>query len=334
MKKEGLISVFSAVLFSIFLSIFSSCSQDTLNLYSIIPDEETQALCDMFTEQTGIPVRFLRASTGELVNRVISEKNNPKADILLGGARNYHIQADKEGALESYYSPNAANVPEYALSDDRTWTGFCVLTLAIGINNERFAKLYGDSNKPQTWEDLLNPSYKGELVFTNPVASSTGYLFLQNQLQRLGWDNGWDYLVKLADNVAQFSDSGSSPAKFLGSGEYALGISYVHLLSRYKANGFNLDVIVPPESVADVDCIAIMKNTKKLEQAKKFVDFMLSPEAQTLMCSIDYTLPVNPDAKIPEASIPLSELKLFNYDIQVAASQKDQVLGEWTKKVK
>ena len=56
MKKEGLISVVSAVLFSIFLSIFSSCSQDTLNLYSIIPDEETQALCDMFTEQTGIPV--------------------------------------------------------------------------------------------------------------------------------------------------------------------------------------------------------------------------------------------------------------------------------------
>ena len=312
----------------------TSCGQETLNLYSIIPDEETQALSDLFTQQTGIPVKFLRASTGELVNRIISEKNNPKADILLGGARNYHIQADKEGALESYYSPNLEGVPSFALSEDGTWTGFCVLTVGIGINNDRYEKLFPGEKKPVVWEDLLNPAYKGEIVFTNPAASSTGYLFLQNQLQRLGSEKGWKYLLSLADSVAQFPESGSSPAKFLGAGEYALGISYVHLLSRYKTNGFNLDVIVPSDSVADVDCIAITKNTKKLEQAKKFVDFMLSPEAQTLMCSIDYTLPVNPKAKVPEGSISLSQVKLINYDVQAAAEQKDEVLKFWSENVR
>src|SRR5574344_2202448 len=85
----------------------TSCGKEkqTLRVYSIIHEEETKALTDLFTEKTGIPVEFLRASTGELVNRVISEKDDPQADILLGGATNYHIQLNKADALEPYESP-------------------------------------------------------------------------------------------------------------------------------------------------------------------------------------------------------------------------------------
>ena len=74
---------------------------------------------------------YLRATTGELVNRVISEKDNPQADVLLGGATSYHILADEAGALEKYASPLAEKIPEYAKSKNGTWTGFCVLTLGI-----------------------------------------------------------------------------------------------------------------------------------------------------------------------------------------------------------
>lgn len=334
MKKNYFFKIFIPAVFAAL--IFSGCSkkQQALQIYSIIHEEETTALTNLFTKKTGIPVLFLRASTGELVNRVIAEKDNPKADILFGGATNYHIQADEAGALEPYLSPNAAVVPEYALAKDSTWTGFCVLSLGIGINKGRFEQKFPGIEIPKTWDDLLNPAFKGEIVLTNPVASSTAYLFVQNQLQRLGWEKGWDYLFKLVPLVGQFPDSGSAPAKLLGTGEYAIGVSYLHSIAKYQSDGFDLVPVAPPQTVGDVDCISIMKNTKNLESAKKFVDFMLSKEAQELMSSIDFTVPVNPEAKGAEGSIPVSQLDLIKYDVKKAAAQKDEVLGIWSKNVK
>ncbi len=303
-----------------------------VKIYSIIHEEETQALTELFTKQTGIPAAYLRASTGELVNRVISEKDNPQADILLGGASSYHIQADEEGALEPYSSPMAKNVPSYAIAKDNTWTGFCVLALGIGINETRYKEKFGTIPQPKTWEDLLKDEYKGEIVMTNPVASSTAYLFVQNQLQRLGDEQGWNYLLALSKLVGQFPDSGSAPAKLIGTGEYALGISYIHALAKYRAEGFDVATVAPMQTVGDVDCISIMKNAKNLEGAKKFVDFMLSKEAQELMASISFATPVNPEAK--GRGIGVENLDLIDYDVNIASAQKDAVLAKWVKEVK
>ena len=343
MKKNLTFTLLTVFSFSV---LFSGCSKNDsgaksvvkntaeLKVYSIIHEEETEALTRLFTKKTGIPVKYLRASTGELVNRVITEKDNPNADVLLGGASSYHIQASKEGALEKYVSPLSKGVPSYALSKDGTWTGFCVLTLGIGINEKRYAEKFPSIPAPKTWEDLLNPAYKGEIVLTNPAASSTAYLFVQNQLQRLGWEKGWEYLLTLAPLVGQFPDSGSAPAKLIGTGEYALGVSYIHAVVKYKSEGFNVVCVAPPQTVGDVDCISIMKNTKNLEAAKKFVDFMLSKEAQELMSSIDFTIPVNPEAKGVEGSVSVESLDLINYDVEKASVQKDEVLNKWTSNVR
>ncbi|MBP3771511.1 MAG: ABC transporter substrate-binding protein [Treponema sp.] len=335
MKKNLFVLIVAIATFAFSLSgCQEKSSSKELRVYSIIHDEETEALTKLFTEKTGVPVSYLRATTGELVNRVITEKDSPMADILLGGASSYHIQAAKEGALESYVSPLAKNLPSYAVASDNTWTGFCVLTLGIGVNEKRFAEKFPGTPLPATWEDLLNPAFKGEIVMTNPVASSTGYLFVQNQLQRLGEDKGWEYLLSLTKNVGQFPDSGSAPAKLLGSGEYAIGISYLHALSKYNAQGFNVRPIAPPQSVGDVDCVSIMKNASNLPAAKKFVDFILSPEAQSLMSSITYTTPVNPKAKGPDGGIAISEIDLIDYDVQKASEQKSEVLDKWVKAIK
>ncbi len=328
--------LFAAATLAASLTFFGCEKNQSLELrvYSIIHDEETEALTKLFTAKTGIPVSYLRATTGELVNRVITEKNDPQADILLGGASSYHIQADKEGALESYASPLAKNLPSYAVASDNTWTGFCVLTLGIGVNSKRFAEKFPGTPLPKTWEDLLNPAFKGEIVLNNPAASSTGYIFVQNQLQRLGDEKGWEYLLALTKNVGQFPDSGSAPAKLLGTGEYALGVSYLHALAKYNAQGFSVKPIAPPQSAGDVDCVSIMKNTKNLSAAKKFVDFMLSVEAQELMSEFTFTAPVNPEAKAVSGSIAISDIDLIDYDVQKASSEKDVVLDRWVKEVK
>lgn len=335
MKKKVFIN-FVSILVLFFATVSFSCKNksEELYIYSIIHDEETKALTDLFTEQTGIKVSYLRATTGELVNRVIAEKNKPNADILLGGASSYHIQAAEAGALEEYESPLAKNIPAYARSSDGTWTGFCVLTLGIGVNKSRFAQKFPNQKIPQTWEDLLNEKFKGEIVMTNPVASSTSYLFVQDQLQRLGWDKGWQYLISLSSLVGQFPDSGSAPPKLIGTGEYALGVAYLHALAKYRSLGFDIQLVAPPQSVGDVDAIAILKNTKHLSSARKFVDFMLSKEAQELMSSIDFTIPVNPEAVPVQGAIAIADIDLIDYDTQKAAVQRNEVLEKWALEVK
>ena len=232
-------SVFAALFACTALCGCSKKKDNTLKVYSIIHESESEVICDLFTKKTGIPVQYLRASTGELVNRLIAEKDNPQADILFGGATSYHLLARDAGALESYVSPQAEGYHEYALSSDGTYTGFCVLTLGIGYNTKRFAEKFPGVEVPLTWDDLLNEKFKGEIVLTNPQASSTAYLFVQNQLQRLGMEKGWDYLSALAPLVGQFPDSGSAPAKLLGTGEYSLGVSYLHMMAKYKNKSKN-----------------------------------------------------------------------------------------------
>lgn len=326
----------AAALAAVFALAATGCndSKDELKIYSIIHDEETAALVHLFTERTGIPAAYLRASTGELVNRVIAEKNDPHADILLGGATAYHIQAAKAGALEPYLSPYAENVPGVSRSEEGLYTGFCVLALGIGVNEARFAEKFPGVPVPQTWDDLLNPAFKGEIVLTNPAASSTAYLFVQNQLQRLGSELGWEYLKRLAPLVGQFPDSGSAPAKLVGTGEYALCVSYIHALEKYRAEGFGVVSIAPPSTVGDVDCIAIMKNTPRLDSAKRFVDFMLSKEAQELMSEMTYTAPVNPEAQGREGSVRADSLRLIDYDAEKAAAEKQEVLDRWSREVR
>ena len=334
MKKSRVVLPLLAAVLSLSFLGCEKKSASGINIYSIIHDEETEALTKLFTEKTGITVNYLRATTGELVNRVITEKDSPQADILLGGASSYHIQAAKEGALESYASPLAKNLPAYAVAPDNSWTGFCVLTLGIGVNEKRFAEKFPGTPLPSSWEDLLNPAFRGEIVMTNPVASSTGYLFVQNQLQRLGDEKGWEYLVSLSKNIGQFPDSGSAPAKLLGTGEYALGISYLHAITKYNAQGFSVKPIAPPQSAGDVDCVAILKNTKNLPAAKKFVDFILSKEAQDLMSKITFTTPVNPESSGPEGGIAIADIDLIDYDVGKASSEKSAALEKWAQLIK
>lgn len=329
--------------FLFFLTIFSAMvfavgnkekSQDqTLLIYSVVNDEETRALADLFTEKTGIKVEYIRASTGELVNRVIAEKNSPQADILLGGPSSLHNTAALQGALAKYSSKVAKDFPSYTKDANGFWNGYCVLTLGIGVNNERFAQKFGNTNFPKTWEDLLNNSYKGEIVLTDPVASSTAYLFVQNQLQRLGEEAGWKYLLKLSQLVGQFPSSGGAPPKLVGSGEYAICVAYVHALAKYTAQGFPVTIIAPPQSAGEVDAVSVIKNAPHEENARKFVDFLLGTEAQTLFSKLSYTIPVNTSATIAEGAVSIDSVELIDYDAELAGKQRDEVLLRWQRQV-
>jgi iron(III) transport system substrate-binding protein len=304
-----------------------------LLIYSVINEDQIKALSDLFTRQTGVKVSYFRAATGDLVSRVKAEQGNPQADILIGGDSSYYSSLAAAGALDPYTPKTASSIPAYTRAADGSWTGFTVLTLGIGINEQRFKEKYPGKAYPQTWDDLNDQAYKGELIFTDPAASSTGYLFLQSQLQRFGDDRGWDYFKKITPLASQLPASGGAPPRLIGTGEAILAVSYVHPLQQNIAQGFPLKIIIPPKTVASFDALSVIKGGPNRANAQRFVDFILSKEAQELFTSLSYSIPVNPEAKPLEGAISIDKLDVLDYDSDLAGSQRDAALVRWQNEV-
>ncbi|MDR2095019.1 MAG: ABC transporter substrate-binding protein [Treponema sp.] len=329
----------------VFLTIFAvsllpakamrdDADQGELRIYSVVNEDETKALTDLFTQETGIRVNYLRAATGEIINRVIAEKNAPQADVLLGGAESLHISAAKADALEPYTSAYAASLPAYTYAKDGAWTGFCVLTLGIGVNEQRFREKFPGKAYPASWDDLADAAYKGELIFTDPVKSSTGYLFLQSQLQGRGKEQGWEYFRKITPLAAQLPASGGAPPQLIGRGEYAVCVAYVHALELYSAQGFPVKIIIPAKTVGEVDAVSVIKGGANRTNARRFVDFMLSKSAQELFSSLSHTIPVNPDAKASEGAVSAGTIDLLSYNSELAGAERDAVLQQWEQEIR
>jgi iron(III) transport system substrate-binding protein len=300
----------------------------TLRVYSVVNEEETRQLAALFTEKTGIRVEYIRAATGELFNRVIAEKNAPQADVVLGGSESLHVKAALEGVYLNY-TPKAATIPDYARAKDGAWHGFCLLTLGIGVNEQRFAEKFPGKAFPDTWEALADEAFKGEIIFTDPVASQTGYLFLQSRLQQLGADAGFAYFKRLYPLAGQLPASGNTPSRLIGTGEYAICVSFVHAMEIYAAQGYPIKIIIPPETPGEVDALAIIKGGPNTEAAKQFVDFMLGKEAGELFTRLSRTIPLNPD--VPGTSA--DSVQLMHYDSDRAGRERDAVLARWQREI-
>jgi iron(III) transport system substrate-binding protein len=331
-KRLLLLALLPCAVFPLWGLPRQEAESNELLVYSVVNEDETRALTELFTRQTGIKVEYFRAATGELVNRVIAERNAPQADILLGGAESLHISAARAGALDAYTS-RAVQVPDYTRAADGTWTGFCVLTLGIGVNEKRFAERFPGRALPRTWDDLADPAFRGEIVFTDPVASATGYLFLQSQLQGRGEAQGWDYFRRLTPLAAQLPSSGSAPPRLIGSGEYSLCVAYVHAMQLYAAQGFPVKIIIPPKTVGEVDAVSIIKGGPNSANARKFVDFMLSREAQELFTSLSYTIPVNPEVARLSGTVSVDTIDFLEYDSEKAGVERDAVHARWQNEI-
>ena len=304
-------------------------AQGPLLVYSILQEQDAAAITAAFREATGIEVQTIRASGGEIVARVIAESSAPRADVVLGGASNLHIAMQNAGVLEPYYSDAAPYLEGNQRDPDGYWTGFYLTALGIGINEARFRQAYGDKLLPVTWEDLLDPAYAGEIVMTDPIASSTAYLFLQTQLQRLGWDAGWDYLEQLAPRVGQFPTSGSAPPRMVGTGEYILGVAFVHSLSSTIVQGFPVTLVVPPGTGGEAGSVSIIANGPNGELARQFIDFVMGVEAQQAFTDISLTTPLNPDVVLPEAAIARASIDMIDFDANLAGAQREETLRRW-----
>lgn len=349
------ISLFLTVVLSLLLSACTTTSttpgsgeetEAVMETEEAITDTELNLLCTPqeewcagmkaeFEAKYGITVNYVRMSAGEALARLEAEKDNPTFDIWWGGPADSFIAAKGKDLLEAYDSPNMKNLKDPAITKDpdNYWAGVYMGSLGFATNTNWLAENPG-VEAPTSWDDLLKPEFKGQIMVAHPSTSGTSYTALATVLQIKGEEAGWEYIKQYAGQVAQFTKSGAAPAKFVGLGEAAVAIVFSHdIVNEIENNQAPLVLTFPQEGTGyEIGGMAIVKGAKHMQAAKLWFDWALEPSTQEL--GPKYKAYQAPTVTGATPSRPeLLEVKLIDYDFTWAGENKTAFVEKFTNEI-
>jgi iron(III) transport system substrate-binding protein len=313
-------------------------AKDKVVVYTGINEERfTSAIRQEFTRETGIDVDMLVIpANGTMIARVETEKSRPRADVVMDTTIDFLEKLKSEGLIAPYKAK--AETPEFVqrgyADSDGYMHGWFAIAPTIFWNKEQFAS---DSSlkgvkPPTTWQDLLNPAFKGKIVVPNPQTTAMGAVMYMTQIFRLGEANAWDYTRKLNNNVDQYTASASLPVALVERGEGTIGVGWsADVLGATLGRGQKLGFAIPQDNAVSVWAAGIVKGGPDPDAARKFVDFLQGDYVQQAAPRLGYRLPVSANVP-PLAGMPaLSSIKPVKYDLGWAAQNIDRVRKQWAK---
>jgi iron(III) transport system substrate-binding protein len=303
----------------------------TISVYSALNESTNNQLFGAFERATGVKVAALPlAAAGDLQTKITAEKNNPQADIFVGGSSEFHDPLGKQGLLEAYISPNAKDMKPEFKEASGLWTGWYTGIFGFVSNTSRLneAKL----GKPTSWDDLLDPGWKGKLILPDPIKTGGGYIFIATQIFRFNRDEtkAMDYMKKLHANILSYGPSSPGVITSIANGEAAGAPNWGHDILTEKAKDPNrIDLTIPKDTGFEVGAVSIVKGGKNLPGAKAFVDWVLTKEAGELNVKLSNRGSVRTDVAAAPGSPTLDQVSLVKYDRQWATDNKTRIQKLW-----
>ena len=306
-----------------------------LTIYTGLPEAEVPVYIGAFEKETGIKVNYVRLSAGEMLTRIQTEKDHPNASVMHAVSWESFIQATDEGLLEPYQAPDLADVPEQYLDSHKTWDPIYMGVLCFGVNKDWFEK--NNLEYPKSWEDLLNPAYKGQISMAHPSTSGTSYSIVALLVQMMGEDKAFEYLEKLDKNVRQYTKAGSASPMEVALGEAAIALTYTHDALKPANEGYPVGVVFPSEGTGyEVGGVAIIKGgpAEELENAKTFVDWCVSPKGQQALNEAKSNrIPINTKVSVPDGLQTVDELNVIDYDPIWSAENRTRLTEKFMNEI-
>jgi len=317
------------------LAAGASWAQKTeLLVYTALETDQLKAYTESFQKTNpNIDLKFVRDSTGVITAKVLAEKANPQADVILGVSAS-SVEVFKQEGMLLPYAPKGFEKLKPRYSDPArppSWVGMDVYSAIICYNTVEGKKR--NIPKPESWADLLKPVYKGQITMPNPASSGTGFLDVIGWLQIMGEKGAWSYMDKLHENIAQYTHSGSKPCRQAGAGEFVVGVSFDFRGNDVKAKGAPVELVFPKEGLGwDIEASGIVKTSKKIDAAKKLMDWTATKEANEAYAK-NFVIVSHPEvtSKLPHLPADL-ETKLVKNDFAYSAKNRDKILAEWQKR--
>jgi len=289
-----------------------------------------------FEAETGIAVNVQYGGTNVIVNRLLAERANPNADVWYGGGGLLSfLYAKREGITTPYTPPAFKDLPVQTgkvFLRDKDWhfVGAEVFVIGFAYNPKTLSR----DEAPKTWEDLLDPRWKGQIQMPNPAASGTatltvlGRMMTEIQKGRSERD-AWAYFEKLNKNVSLYPESGAAPTRAVAKGDAKIGICFSFMPWGLKARGESVDFIMPDQTPVIANPVALVKGSKRPENGKRLYDFILSEKGQQILADHSQIV-LNKNVK-PTTPMTLEDVSKQAMDLDMAWAEKnyDRVRNEW-----
>lgn len=244
-----------------------------------------------FTAATGIAVKLVDDSTGPLLTKVAAEKNNPQWGVLWVDGDTAFAALDQQGQLLPY-TPSAplTQVGQALVPANHSYVPVSTTVMAALIYNAA-----ASPQVPTSYQDLLGPAFQGKVGMNDPSQSGPTYPFIAGLMNQLGGqDNGVaagkDYLTKLKANGLHVFPTNGDTLHALETGQITYGLiqssaATGELAKAPKSATFDPKIVYLPQSTLLPAVIGIDKGAPPAmqDEAKRFVDFVLSPAGQNAM---------------------------------------------------
>ncbi|WP_433161351.1 2-aminoethylphosphonate ABC transporter substrate-binding protein [Kribbella sp. CA-247076] len=252
---------------------------------------------DAFTQKTGIEVQLVEAGSGEVVSRLQKEKSNPQADVVIT-LPPFIQKASKDGLLQGYDVPGSEHV-QGVKGDDYVAV---VDNYLCFIANQK-------AGSPKSFDELLDPRFKGKLQYSTPGQAGDGTAVLLLLQHLLGKQGALDYLKKLeANNVGPSASTGKLQPK-VSKGELlvANGDVQMNLASiAVDKSAFSLFFPAGPDgkrtTLALPYVMGLGAGAPNTDGGKQLMEYLLSTEAQQTVSSDAYGIPARADVKPADAN--------------------------------
>jgi iron(III) transport system substrate-binding protein len=294
-----------------------AASAGTLTLYTSQPEADAAKTVDAFKKAyPDVEVNIYRSGTSDILTKMAAEfaAGSPQADVLLIADAVSMELLKKDDRLLAYPEAKLDGFDAAAYDKDKTYFGSKLITTGIAYNTQA-------AQKPEHWADLAKPDYKDGLVMPSPLYSGAAAYMLSGFAGDSAY--GWDFYQKLKDNNTIAVRGNGAVLKSVASGEKPYGVLVDFMAMNAKKKGSPVEFVFPSEGVPAVtEPVAIMKTAKNVEDAKHFVDFILSDDGQKLALSMGY-LPAKASVGRPEWMPEGTEVKIMPFDTKAIVERTD-----------
>jgi iron(III) transport system substrate-binding protein len=321
----------------IFLFGFASCGGEEspkVVVYCALDRNFSEPLLKEFEERTGIQVEaeydMEATKTVGLVRKIKETMNHPRGDVFWNNEIVNTLKLKNLGALQSYVSPNSADIPKKFKDPDGYWTGFAARARVFIINTQ-LAK--DRDHWPKSYMDLVDPEWTGQGGIAKPLTGTTAthgaILF-----QILGEEQAKAFFKKICDTDVNLTSGNAHLMRLVRKGDFTFGFTDTDDFNVARVDSANYPVasIYPDQGEGQVgtlvlpNTVAMIKNCPHPDEAKKLIDFILSPEVEERLAFSDSAqIPLHPGVKKPDhVKVPGQDFRAMEVDFEEAAKTYDR----------
>ena len=283
---------FDIKLVSLLLPFVSGCwsSHDReVVVYTAQDEEYAKPIFADFTKSSGINVQSVPDSestkTVGLAKRIEAEaesgRPHPLCDVFWNNEILLTLRLAKKGLLDVYRPKIAEHYPAMYRSKDGLWCGFAARARILLVNTKRLP----EGQRPRSIVDLTEARYKGRIGMAKPLFGSTAthaaclFALWGDKKARAFYD-------KLKENDVKILSGNKQVAEAVSSGEIDFGVTDTDDAYEEIQAGRPVEIVYPdqgpgePGTLYIPNTLAIIKGTSHEAEARKLVDYLLSPEVE------------------------------------------------------